>query len=271
MLPHQRLDAFRFFTTKEGQIRMTPSKVKDGNYIVIQSFMIKDLKLKGNELLTYAIIYGFSQNGEDKFTGSLQYIADWTNSTKQGIMKNLKSLVDKGLLEKTEVFKNGVKFVEYHTTDYTTMQQSLTGYATKFNGGMQQSLTPPMQQSLPNNISLNKLDNNINDNIVTPIPPKDNLVPFEETAFNQFWNEYPKKVNKKGCYTSFKRIKNLKTEMPLIMEALKNFKNSKQWQKDNGQYIPNPQTFINQERWKDQQPVTRDQQLNNIDMTGWGV
>lgn len=139
---------------------MAPSKVKDGNYIVIQSFMIKDLKLKGNELLTYAIIYGFSQNGEDKFTGSLQYIADWTNSTKQGIMKNLKSLVDKGLLEKTEVFKNGVKFVEYHVTDYTTMQQSLTGYETKFNRGIQQSLTPPIQQSLTNNIVNNNIVNN---------------------------------------------------------------------------------------------------------------
>ena len=97
------------------------------------------------------------------------------------------------------------------------------------------------------------------------------VVSFEESAFNDFWKAYPKKVNKKGCFTSFKRIKNLKNEFTLIMEALENFKNSKQWQKDNGQYIPNPQTFINQERWKDEQQVTRDQQLNNIDMDGWGV
>lgn len=248
---------------------MAPSKVKDGNYIVIQSFMIKDLKLKGNELLTYAIIYGFSQNGEDKFTGSLQYIADWTNSTKQGIMKNLKSLVDKGLLEKTEIFKNGVKFVEYHTTDYTTIQQSLTGYETKFNGGMQQSLTPPMQQSLTNNISLNNLDNNTNNNIVTPITPKADLVSFEEKAFNDFWNIYPKKVNKQGTLRAFKKIKNLKTELPLILDAVERFKNSKGWQKDNGQFIPHPTTFINQERWKDQQDVTREQQLQTIDMGGW--
>lgn len=95
------------------------------------------------------------------------------------------------------------------------------------------------------------------------------VLTYEEQAFNIFWSEYPKKVNKKGSFTSFKRIKHLKDEMPLIMASLKNFKASKQWQKDNGQYIPNPQTFINQERWKDQQEQTREQQLNKIDMDGW--
>lgn len=139
------------------------SRIKDGNFITIQSFMVKDLKLKGNELLIYAIIYGFSQNGEDRFTGSLQYICDWTNSTKQGVMKNLKSLVEKSLIEKTEIYKNNVKFVEYHATDFTTMQQSLPGYETKFNEGSKQSLTESMQQSLPNNIPLQDRDNNIND------------------------------------------------------------------------------------------------------------
>ena len=106
---------------------MKKSWVKDGNFITIQSFMVKDLKLKGNELLTYAIIYGFSQNGESKFTGSLQYIADWTNSTKQGVMKNLKALVEKGLIVKTDIYNNGVKFVQYHATELRTMQESLTG------------------------------------------------------------------------------------------------------------------------------------------------
>ena len=42
-------------------------------YIVIQDWMISDLQLKGNELLTYALIYGFSQDGESEFKGSLKY------------------------------------------------------------------------------------------------------------------------------------------------------------------------------------------------------
>ena len=97
------------------------SKVNAEQYIVLQGWMISDLKLKGNELIIYACIYGFSQAESQVFSGSLQYLADWTNSTKQSVVKCLKSLVEKGFVVKTDKVINGVKFCEY--------------YATKFNGG----------------------------------------------------------------------------------------------------------------------------------------
>lgn len=121
------------------------SKIKNGNYYVVQSFMVKELGLKGLEKEIYAIIYGFSQ-AEQKFDGSLQYLADWTLSTKQGVLKALKSLQEKELINKEEEYKNGVKFVKY--------------YATEFNGGIQQSLTGGMQQSLPNNKDIDNKPNN---------------------------------------------------------------------------------------------------------------
>lgn len=131
------------------------SKVKNENYIVIQGFMVNELKLKGNELLVYAIIYGFSQEEGQVFSGSLQYLADWTNSTKQGVTKNLKSLVEKGYIGKNDKYINGVKFCEYYATPFNMVYNSVAQ-------GMQQSLIPPIQQSLTNNIGLNKIDNNIN-------------------------------------------------------------------------------------------------------------
>lgn len=134
------------------------SCVNKNNYILIQSFMVNDLKLKGNELLIYAIIYGFSQLEGQVFSGSLQYLADWTNSTKQGVSKNLKSLVNKGLIGKKDKFINGVKFVEYYTTKFN-------GVCNKVQWGMQQSLMGGMQQSLINNININKLEDNIEYNL----------------------------------------------------------------------------------------------------------
>lgn len=125
---------------------MAESKVNRENYIVLQGFMLTDLKLKGNELVIYACIYGFSQAENQVFNGSLQYLADWTNSTKQGVVKSLKSLVEKGYIQKTEKYINGVKFCEY--------------YATKFNTPMQQSLTGGIKQSLPNNKDINNISNN---------------------------------------------------------------------------------------------------------------
>lgn len=115
------------------------------------------------------------------------------------------------------------------------------------------------------------------DKEVKPLLPNGNVsarnqvevISYEETAFNEFWSAYPKKVNKKGCYKAFCKIKNLKEEMPLIMNALERFKNSKGWQKDNGQFIPHPTTWINQERWRDEHIETREDQLKTIDMTGW--
>ena len=92
--------------------------VSNENYINIQGWMINELNLSGNNLLVYAIIYGFSQDDGSVFSGSLQYLADWCNATKQGIQKNLKELVDRGLIVKHEVYKNNQKFCEYSCIPY---------------------------------------------------------------------------------------------------------------------------------------------------------
>jgi len=130
--------------------------VKPENYITIQGWMVTELKLKGNELLIYALIFGFTQTTNQNFTGSLQYVADWTNSTKQGVLKCLKNLIDKGFIEKREYYKNKVKYCEYRTTEFN-------GVLNKVEQGMQQSLIGGIKQSLPNNISLNNNSNNTND------------------------------------------------------------------------------------------------------------
>ena len=45
------------------------SKIKNENYVVIQGWMVNELNLKGNDLMVYAIIYGFTQ-----ITGQLFHI-----------------------------------------------------------------------------------------------------------------------------------------------------------------------------------------------------
>ena len=135
---------------------MVESKVKRENYICVHGWMILDLGLKGNELLVYACIYGFSQAENQVFSGSLQYLADWTNSTKQGVIKCLKSLVEKGYIVKDEKLINGLKFCEYHAT-------KLNGVLNKVDRGMQQSLMGGIKQSSPNNIVPDKIEDNIGD------------------------------------------------------------------------------------------------------------
>lgn len=131
------------------------SKVKEENYISISGWMVTRLGLKGNELLVYAIIYGFSQDGETSYTGSLQYLADWTNSTKQSCIKCLKSLAEKGYITKYEKIVNGVKFCEYQAVKLKSM------VVNKVERGSKQSLMGGIKQSLHNILDNNTLDNNI--------------------------------------------------------------------------------------------------------------
>jgi uncharacterized phage protein (TIGR02220 family) len=140
------------------------TKVKKENYIALQGWMLTDLKLKGNELIIYACIYGFTQAENQVFTGSLQYLADWTNSTKQGVIKCLKSLVEKGLIVKQDHIINGVKFCEYRTTELTTVLNTVK-YPTK------QGLMGDDKQSLTNNKDKDNLLKNIN-NIIDHLNAK---------------------------------------------------------------------------------------------------
>lgn len=135
------------------------NEITDKNYIVIQSFMVSDLGLKGNELLIYAIIFGFSQTTGQAFHGSLSYIESWTNSTRPTVVACLKSLVEKGLLEKEEQTINGVKRCNYYVVDNSTDgKEAPQEVVKKFNGGS--------KKTLHNNIIYNIVDNIVDNNIV---------------------------------------------------------------------------------------------------------
>lgn len=160
------------------------SHVKPDNFILVQGWMLTDLHLSGNDLLVYAIISGFCQDGESCFHGSLQYLADWTGSTKKGVQKNLKNLIAKGFITKSEKVVNGVKYCEYRATARKT-----GGYGTQFPGmehcspGMELSspgmehCSPGIELSSTNNIE-DTTANNKKENTDTYEPDDDDL-PFK--------------------------------------------------------------------------------------------
>ena len=74
--------------------------IKDDNYYQISGWMLNRLGLKGVALSVYAIIYGFTQDGDTEFSGSRQYLADFTGTTRPTIDKALKELIEKGYISK---------------------------------------------------------------------------------------------------------------------------------------------------------------------------
>ena len=80
------------------------------------------------------------------------------------------------------------------------------------------------------------------------IPP---LTPQGE-LFGRFWSAYPKKVGKANCERWFARHKVDEETLQAMLDSLAYLKTTEQWQKDGGQYIPNPQTWLNGRRWEDE-------------------
>lgn len=78
----------------------------------------------------------------------------------------------------------------------------------------------------------------------------------KEEWFSEFWQAYPKKRNKARAKQAFFRIKKIEKVFPVMMQALGRQKASADWQKDGGQYIPLPTTWLNGERWEDVEKVT---------------
>lgn len=101
--------------------------MESNNYVTIQGWMRTELELSGIELIIYAVIYGFSQDGESRFTGAASYLADWCGCSRQTVINNLKTLLNKGLIVKYESEKNGIKFCEYSVADLTGCKKILQG------------------------------------------------------------------------------------------------------------------------------------------------
>lgn len=70
----------------------------------------------------------------------------------------------------------------------------------------------------------------------------------KQEAFEKFWSAYPKKVGKEAARKAFQKAK---TPVDTLIAAISAQKRSTQWTKENGRYIPNPATWLNQGRWED--------------------
>lgn len=140
--------------------------MKDENYIIIQGWMISKLELKGNELLIYAIIYGFSQDGESTFYGSISFIEKMLNISRKTVIETLKSLIEKQYVERVETSKyRALK----HTSVKTTLVEKLHQTSVE--------TTPVASVEITPNIYNNKYNilQKVNDLTLTP-PKKKEIV-----------------------------------------------------------------------------------------------
>jgi hypothetical protein len=74
--------------------------------------------------------------------------------------------------------------------------------------------------------------------------------------FESFWKAYPKKTGKDAAFIAWKKRKADLPALDDLLAILDGHKKQASWNKDGGQYIPNPATWLNQGRWQDEsEPV----------------
>lgn len=177
--------------------------ISDGNYITIQGWMRTDLKLSGNELIVYAIIYGFSQNKQGEFTGSVQYLADWVGCTKRTVTTILRKFVDEELVKKTVVqLDNNSKRVSYQANvgvgkNFLGGEKISQGVGKNFLGGRKNF--PRGGEKISHNINIYKNNKYTDrDNNVHSCSESLEEIPEEtpEEFFERAWQYYPNKRGK---------------------------------------------------------------------------
>lgn len=112
--------------------------LNDNCFYHVGAWMRTKLNLKGVALEIFAIVYGFSQDGESKFTGSINYLCEWTGVSRPTVINTLRGLVDDDLIIKETETINGVTFNRYKANIPYIV--NLTGSKESLLGGSKKSL-----------------------------------------------------------------------------------------------------------------------------------
>ena len=170
----------------------------------------------------------FHSNQDGESFPSLQTISQESGVSRRGVVNAIRSLEQENLIKKTSR-KAGKK-------NLTNVYKVVIGAYPSAHGAPPSAhgAPPPSAQSTQrtqSNIELNPLNST------------------RGVQFAQFWELYPRHVNKKRSETSWRRL--TKTKQLAVLADLPRRRESSQWQKDNGAYIPHPTTYLNGERWND--------------------
>ncbi|MFW9595804.1 MAG: helix-turn-helix domain-containing protein [Macromonas sp.] len=145
-------------------------------------------------------------------------------------LKNLESL---GLITILPQFAEGVQLPNQYLVNFGG-----GGGEIRMGGGGEKH--PPINQEF------NQEDKHSPKPPATPGAERDS-----SASFAAFWKHYPKKVGKDAAEKAWAR-KVKADDVEAVMDALDKQRSSEQWTQDGGRFIPNPATWLNQGRWKDE-------------------
>ena len=126
--------------------------MKNNQFYVVQGWMLNELGLTGNELVCYATIYGFCQDGESVFKGTATYIAECVGCARESAVRILKRLTEDGLIVKIPQDNTNIPAYSINWS----LLQNVTGAVTKCHRGSDET----SQDIYRDNIDIKENKNN---------------------------------------------------------------------------------------------------------------
>ena len=138
--------------------------MQDQRYIQIQGWMINKMDLKDAELLIYAVIYGFSQDGISKYEGGNTYLMKTLKYSKGTVKKWLDSLVEKKYIIKETYVINNVTLNKFFANIPLVQKMTHGGSENDPRGGSENDLRGGSENDPNNTILRNTSISNTKEN-----------------------------------------------------------------------------------------------------------
>ena len=206
--------------------------IKQKSHIVIDAYMLQ-LGLKGNELLIYALIAGFCQDGVSECWTSQETMAEWCGGISTRAVRDiLQNLITKKLITKKECLNKNVKYsykVVEIVPELSSNEQEVFSTQQEVFSGSDRNFFPVVQELSSGN---NKIDN-IYDNKIDNKTKKENIILTNNIKenFDEFWSLYPKDRigNKAKAYSAFcKVIKEKRATIDKLLASVKSYARSEE-------------------------------------------
>ena len=170
----------------------------DKTYISVQGWMSTKLNLKGNQLLAFALVYGFSQDGQSEFRGTITYISKWLNCSRPTTISVMAALCNLHYINKRKGEIDGNER-NFYCANQDEINRQLKNFTSKETLPLTSKETLPLtsKETLPYTIVSN-IDSNIErENKFSKPPKKATVKRFTPPSLEEIQDAFKEKLRKK--------------------------------------------------------------------------